>query len=151
MIRDATQEDARRLAEMGEAFFNEAGLPARGVTFDVESFLTFCGGLVHTGSILLVGEAKGQVVAMMGVAVLPAYWNLNIRLAQECFLWVDPGFRKGIGQTLVDEAERRAIQAGAVLSSMAAEHGLRSEAVGQLFRRKGYAPAETVFWKRLAA
>lgn len=150
MIREATRADADRIAEMGEAFFKEAGLEERGVSFDVESFLTFCGGLAHAG-ILLVVEKDGRAVAMIGMAILPAYWNVNVRLAQEAFLWVDPPYRKGLGRKLVEEAEKRALAMGAVLISMAAEHGLRGEAVGQLFRRTGFAPAETVFWKRLAA
>jgi GNAT superfamily N-acetyltransferase len=88
---------------------------------------------------------------MIGVGLMPAFWNLGVILAQECFLWVDPPYRTGLGQKLVAEAEKHALAKGAVLSSMAAEHGLRGEAVGQLFRRKGYAPAETVFWKQLRA
>lgn len=150
MIRDATQEDAQRLAEMGADFFKEAGLEDRGVTFDVESFLTFCGGLASVG-VLLVAEKDEAVVGMIGLVVMPAYWNVNVRLAQEAFLWVDPAHRKGVGRMLLEEGEKRALAMGAVLSSMVSEHGLRGDAVGQLFRRKGYAPAETVFWKRLAA
>lgn len=150
MIREATDKDAERLAEMGAAFFTEAGLPERGVSFDVESFLTFCGGRARVG-VLLVAEREGRAIAMIGMAVLPAYWNVSVRLAQECFLWVDEPYRQGLGRKLVAEAEKRAYGMGAVLFSMAAEHGLRGDAVGQLFRRQGYAPAETVFWKRLAA
>jgi GNAT superfamily N-acetyltransferase len=148
MIRDATKEDADRLLEMGAAFFEEAGLHERGVTFDPASFLQFCGYLSQNG-ILLVADSKDGVVGMIGVGVVPAYWNNAVTLAQECFWWVAPEHRKGTGSALLWEMERRATAKGAILGAMVAEHGLRGDAVGRLYRAKGYAPAESTYWKRL--
>lgn len=150
MIREAVPTDNVRLAEMGRAFFEEAGLPSRGVEFDPNSFLPFCGLLAEQG-ILLVAEQDGRVIGMLGAGVIPAYWNARVMLAQECFWYVEPAHRKGIGSRLLREMEKRAVAKGARLCAMVAEHGLRGKAVGRLYEAKGYAPAESTYWKGLAA
>jgi ribosomal protein S18 acetylase RimI-like enzyme len=149
MIRAATPDDMPALLKMGAAFFVEAGLPDKGVTFDGLTFEVFCATLGQHG-LLLVAEGKQEVVGMIGVALAPAFWNAGVTLAQECFWYVDPSCRKGkFGPALLDEMQRQAAARGAILCSMVAEHGLRGDAVGQLYRRKGFAPAESTYWKRI--
>lgn len=150
MIRPAVPTDNVRLVELGEAFFVEAGLPGRGVTFDPRSFAATCGFLADKG-ILLVAESQGRVVGMLGAQLMPAYWNVEVTLCQECFWFVDKDSRKGVGSALLRELEARATDAGARFCAMVAEHGLRGDAVGRLYKAKGYAPAESVFWRPLGA
>ena len=155
MIRDATHEDAAVLVEMGRAFFEEAGLPERfralgrpDIDFCPESFLRCCEALT-TGGVLLVAEVGGEVVGMLGALFAPAFWNLRIGLAQECFWYVRPDKRKGIGVALLRAYQDKARERGIALSCMVAEHGLRGDAVGRLYKAKDYVPAETSFWRRL--
>jgi GNAT superfamily N-acetyltransferase len=157
MIRDATQEDADALIRLGAAFFEEAGLAERFTALDLpniefcpRSFLTTCEALAKSG-VMLVAEHAGEVVGMLGAAFIPALWNYRVTLAQETWWYVQPDRRKGLGVALLKEFEDRATAQGVVLSAMVAELGLRGKAVGRLYEAKGYAPAESVFWKRLGA
>jgi predicted N-acetyltransferase YhbS len=155
MIRDATPDDAKALILMGQAFFEEAGLPERfralerpDIQFCPESFILSCQMLSEKG-LLLVAEAGGEVVGMLGAVFAPALWNHRIGLAHECWWYVRPDKRKGIGVALLGAYEKRAAERGIALSAMVAEHGLRGDAVGRLYRAKDYVPAETVYWHRL--
>lgn len=148
VIRDATREDADALAALGAGFFREAGLPERGAEFDPNSFLAFCQALAQN-HILLVAEDGGPPFGMLGAVVVPAFWNAKETLSQEFFWYVLPAKRKGAGAALLKEMELRATAKGAILCAMVAEHGLRGDAVGRLYRAKGFAPAESTYWKRL--
>lgn len=150
MIRDATQDDAEALIRMGAAYVEEAGHLARfGAEFCPQSFLTTCEGLARTG-IMLVAEHDGEVVGMLGAAFIPVLWNYKVLQAQETWWYARPDRRKGLGVALLREFEARATAQGVVLSAMVAELGPRGDAVGRLYEAKGYAPAESVFLKRLA-
>lgn len=154
-IRDAKPDDVKALIEMGRAFFDEAGMPERfralgvpDLAFCPESFVLSCEMLAEKG-ILLVAESGGEVVGMLGAALSPALWNLRVGIAHECWWYVRPDKRKGVGVALLKAYEQKAAERGVVLSAMVAEHGLRGDAVGRLYRAKDYVPAETVYWHRL--
>lgn len=154
MIRDATQEDAKALIEMGAAWAEEAGQVARfGVEFCPQSFLTTCEALSRQG-IMLVAEHDGEPVGMLGAAFIPVLWNYKVLLAQETWWYVQPvkrkGLRKSVSAALIREYEERAAAQGVVIGGMVAEQGPRGDAVGRLYQAKSYAPAETVYLKRLA-
>jgi GNAT superfamily N-acetyltransferase len=150
MIRDATQEDAEALIRMGAAYVEEAGhLERFGAEFCPQSFLTTCEALAKTG-ILLVAEHDGEVVGMLGAAFIPVLWNYKVLQAQETWWYARPDRRKGLGVALLGEFERRATAQGVSIGGMVAELGPRGDAVGRLYAAKGYAPAESVYLKRLA-
>jgi GNAT superfamily N-acetyltransferase len=150
MIRNATQEDAEALVRMGAAWAEEAGMPARfGVEFCPQSFLTTCEALARTG-IMLIAEHEGKPVGMLGAAFIPVLWNYKTLLAQETWWYVEPERRKGLGVALLKEYEERASAKGVSFSGIVHELGPRRQAVGRLYEAKGYAPAESVFFKRLA-
>lgn len=157
LIRDAVPDDAAALIQMGAAFFAEAGLPERfnaiglpEITFCPESFIRSCEYMADPSrGVLLVAEEDGEVVGMLGAAFAPAPWNLRIKLSQEQWWYCRKGKRRGAGHALLREYEARATAQGVVISGMVAENGLRGDAVGQLYKAKGYAPAESVYWKRL--
>jgi hypothetical protein len=154
MIRDATQEDAEALIRMGAAYVEEAGLPERfGVEFCPQSFLTTCEALARTG-VMIVAEHDGKVVGMLGAAFIPVLWNYKVLLAQETWFYVQPAKRKGLrketSEALLREYEERAAAKGVSFGGIVQELGPRRVAVGRLYEAKGYAPAESVFFKRLA-
>ncbi len=154
MIRNATQEDADALVRMGAAWAEEAGMPARfGVEFCPQSFLTTCEALARTG-IMLIAEHEGKPVGMLGAAFIPVLWNYKVLLAQETWWHVRPTNRKGLrketSEALLKEYEERATAKGVLFSGIVQELGPRRSAVVRLYEAKGYAPAESVFIKRLA-
>jgi hypothetical protein len=154
MIRDATQDDADALVRLGAAWAEEAGMPARfGVEFCPQSFLTTCEALARTG-IMLIAEHEGKPVGMLGAAFIPVLWNYKALLAQETWWYVRPPKRKGLrasmSAALLKEYEERAAAQGVAIGGMVAELGPRGDAVGRLYAAKGYAPAESVYLKRLA-
>lgn len=148
MIRRAEPEDIHALIEMGQAFFIEAGWSAR-AAFDVESFAVTCGALME-GGVLLVAEKGDEIIGMAGAAIAPAWWNRNVLTGQEVFYYARPGHRKGTGRMLFAGLEVAVKSLGVVLFSMAAEEGLRSEALTRLYRARDYFPAERLFWKVFA-
>ncbi|WP_299109801.1 GNAT family N-acetyltransferase [uncultured Bradyrhizobium sp.] len=157
MIRRAIPEDIFRLAEMGQAFFDEAGIAERlaagdgaRLEFDLESFARTVAALIEHG-ILLVAEKGGTVVGMAAAGASPAWWNRKVLTAQELFWYVEPGHRKGIGAKLMSALEEAVGSLGVTLFSMSAEEGLRSTALNRLYRQRGYFPTETLFWKQIGS
>jgi len=155
MIRDATPDDALALIEMGKAYFDEAGLPDRfrdlgrpDIGFCPESFIHSCEAMSQRG-ILLIAEAKGEPVGMLGAFLSPALWNFRVGMAQECWWYVRPDKRKGVSVALLRAYEDKAAERGILISGMIAEYGLRGDAVGRLYKAKDYVPAGTVYWRRL--
>ena len=154
MIRDATQEDAEALVRMGAAYVAEAGLLERiGAEFCPQSFLTTCEALSKTG-LMLIAEHDGEPVGMLGAAFIPVLWNYKVLLAQETWWYVRPAKRKGLrketSEALLKAYEERASAKGVAFGGIVQELGPRRAAVGRLYEAKGYAPAESVFLKRLA-
>jgi hypothetical protein len=154
MIRDATAGDAEALVRLGEDYVAEAGLTDRLATeFCPQSFLSTCEALARTG-IMLVAEHDGVVVGMLGAAFIPILWNYKVLQAQETWFYVRPAKRKGLrketSEALLKEYEKRASAKGVQFSGIVQELGPRRVAVGRLYEAKGYAPAESVFLKRLA-
>lgn len=163
MIRPAIPEDIFRLAEMGQAFFDEAGFAERlgsegqRLTFDLESFARTVAALIE-GGVLLVAEKGGEVVGMAAAGMSPAWWNRNVLTAQELFWYVEPAYRRrdrnkdvAVGSELMAALEAAVQSLGVTLFSMSAEEGLRSEALARLYRGRGYFPTEMLFWKQLGS
>lgn len=147
MIREAIADDAGKLVEMGWAFFQEAGHAGEFV-FDPQSFLGSLEMLAGAGMLLVV-EDGGEVVGMAAADVAPALWNRSILLGREQFWYIVPAHRKGTGVALLSALEQAAKRYGATTFDVVAEDGQRSEALGRLYRRASYNPAERTFRKRL--
>ncbi len=151
MIRPAIPADIYRLVEMGKAFFAETGWDKQ-ADFDVESYAYSCAMLMDGGGILLVAEKDGDVVAMVAAGTCPATWNRNVLLGQELWWYCEPASRKGnvIGSKLMTALEDAFVARGVCLASMSAEEGMRSDALGRLYRQRGYFPRERLFWKQMS-
>lgn len=147
MIRPAAPPDAPILIEMGLEFFREAGWSDK-ATFCPRSFLATLERLADH-NILLVVEKNGEVVGMAGAVIAPAYWNENMLIGQELFWYCKPAHRKGAGAELLEKLESAAKARNVHLFGMMAEHGLRHEALGRLYKKAGFAPVEHTFCKVL--
>lgn len=150
MIRPAIPHDIFRLADMGQAFFAEAGFSAKfaGLSFDLDSFAHTVAALIEHG-VLLVAEKEDSVVGMAGAGIAPAWWNRNVLTCQELFWYIEKPHRFGLGTKLMQALEAAVADLGVVLFSMSAEEGLRSEALNRIYRQRGYFPTERLFWKQL--
>lgn len=147
MIRNAVPDDAPSLVEMGRAFFAEAGWADK-AEFCEASFRQTLGQLADRG-ILLVFEKEGRPVGMAGALYSPAYWNEKVLIGQELFWYCEPLHRKGAGTELLRKLESAAKARNVKFFGMVAEHGLRHEALAQVYKRAGYSVAEHTFCKAL--
>ncbi|CAB4147654.1 NAT_SF domain containing protein [uncultured Caudovirales phage] len=147
MIRPAEPRDMAAIVEMGEAFFAEAGWAAR-AKFCRDSFTETASALMKNG-ILLVLDKGGEAVGMASAISSPAYWNKKVFIGQELWLYIKPAHRKGAGAELLTQLESAAKARNVKFFGMVAEHGLRHEALAQVYKRAGYALAEHTFCKAL--
>jgi GNAT superfamily N-acetyltransferase len=151
-IRPAEPQDLTEIVEMGREFLEQSGNAAF-TTFDEPSFIATAISLmsgVANGS-LLVAVSSERCVGMAAHVVFPFYANMNTKIAQEIFWYCKPDFRKGIGAALLDELEEDARRRGADVFMSAAIAGLRDGAIGRVYQRRGYKPAENTFLRRLSS
>lgn len=150
MIRAAEGRDMGALVDMGRAFFVEARHerthPA--FTFDADDFAASLALLAKHG-LLRVAERGGGPVAMGAIDVSTAYWNRKVVLSRECFWYVSPDHRKGLGRRLLTDMETASRDYGAVVFDVVAEPGPRSAALEKIYERAGFNPAEHTFRKIL--
>ena len=151
-IRAAEPKDLLELIEMGREFFEQSGNGAF-TTFDEPSFTATIIALMSgvAGATLLVAESAGRCVGMAACVVFPFYANMNTKISQEIFWFCKPDFRNGVGSDLLDELEAEARRKGADVFMSAAIAGLRDGAIGRVYQRRGYKPAENTFIRRLSS
>ncbi|MBB6253019.1 GNAT family N-acetyltransferase [Nitrospirillum iridis] len=145
MIRDAIPDDFPKLSAMADRFIKAARW---GIDPDPETItrtLTYLSASPDGALRVLVSDS-GLPVGMAGGVLFPCIFNASHRIGQEAFVWVDPSYR-GQGVALFRDLERELITKGAQTVIMANTMEIRPEAVGMLFRRMGYRPAETHYIK----
>lgn len=148
-ISDATQDDVAEVARLGRNFYEEAAW-ADIVEWDDASIRQTLSGLVASDDgIVLVLCREGVIKGMAGGMVYPMYFNHDHRTGQELFWWLSPDQRDGAGKALLDALEQAAGARGAESWSMIALDKLRPEALGALYRRRGYRASERSYIKRL--
>lgn len=145
-IRPATAADIPRIVEIGRQFCEEARWGDL-LEIDPDSLAASLAGLIE-GGVVLVAEPAGAVVGAACAVLFPLYLNHAHLAAAEMFWWVDPEHRGGVGGDLLDALERAVEERGAATFSMLTVAGLRDQALGRLYRRRGYRPAETTYTKR---
>lgn len=146
MIRAAHPDDIPALVKMGAAFHAESPWASALAPFDPKSFEATCRLLGERGG-LLVAEADGEVVGMIGAQVSPLYFNTAVPVAQEVFWYAAPAHRKGLGMALLDVLEDRAADGGARALITAAMQSLRGEAVSTILERAGFPLVERMHAK----
>jgi len=139
MIRAATFADVPRMVALGREFLRAAALP---IDFDAEhASRTAHGYIYHPDTLALVLEVDGRVEGVMLAHCLGHAFG-PVRVAQELLWWIEPAHR-GAGGGFIDRYEAWARERGAVIAGLAA----RDERVGRLYLRRGYALAETHYFK----
>lgn len=151
-IRRAEPKDLPEIIDMGREFFEQSG-SQEFTTFDESSFVVTVIALISgvSGGLLLVAESNGECVGMASSVTFPFYCNMATKVSQEIFWFVKPDHRNGIGASLLDELETEALRSGAHVFLTAALPGLRDRAIGRVYERRGYKPAENSFVKRLSS
>ena len=122
-------------------------------TFDEASFTATLIGLTSgvAGGALLVADVSGQVAGMAACVVFPFYANMNTKIGQEVFFWVNPDHRGAVGEALLDELENSAMRKGAKVFIGANLSGEHDAAFARMYRRRGYVPAENTFIRNLSS
>lgn len=150
-IRQAVHADIPAVADLGARFFAEAEW-SDVTEWDHESVCATLHNLIEgDGGILIVATREGVIIGMAGGLVHPAYFNCHHLTGSELFWWVEPDERGGAGRMLIDAMETAALAKGAQSWCMIALDRVRPEAVGALYRRRGYRASEHSYIKRLAA
>jgi GNAT superfamily N-acetyltransferase len=67
------------------------------------------------------------------------------RFAEELLIWIDPSARGTAWRDLLDAFEAWAREKGCQSIKVSVQQHWRGEALGRLWRRRGYLPVETVF------
>ena len=144
MIRPATIEDCRAVAELGERFHAEAlwSTVVDYVAGDCEASLR---QLIEQGILLVADE--GQIVGMAGGMIFPFYFNHSHLTGNELFLWVTPERRGSLGVRLLDAMETEAVRRGCKSWGMNLMESIAPERTEKLFLRRGYRPIERTFVK----
>ncbi len=118
----------------------------RGTTFDRAAVEATIARLVsHPGMTMIVAQGTGgDLVGMVGVVVGPHPITGRPVVGEVCW-WVDPESRGHTGWLLLSAAEAWARAQGAASMQMVAP----TPRYAEVFARRGYAPAGTVFERRL--
>lgn len=151
-IRRAEPSDFADLMDMGREFVEQSSYAAF-TTFDEASFSVTLISLMSgvNGGTVLVAESAGRAVGMAACVVFPLYCNMATKIGQEIFWFCKPDFRNGVGSELLDELEAEAGRKGADVFMSAAIAGLREGAIGRVYQRRGYKPAESTYLRRLSS
>jgi ribosomal protein S18 acetylase RimI-like enzyme len=136
-LRPATAADAERIA----ALFTEEGYPAgpSDIVGRLERFAS-------PYSVVTVAEQGGEVLGFVAVHLLPRFEH-DDRICRILALVVDAGVReRGVGHTLMAEAERIGREAGAAFIELTAAHH-RPEA-RHLYEALGYDATVTAYLRK---
>lgn len=137
MIRRATLDDLDECLRLGLEF--HAYSPWSIYPVDQAELRAFMGGLTQRGVILLSDDG------ILGGFLNPLYFNPSILAGIELFWWARTG-----GADLRDAFEAWAIEQGAQGVAFSGLADSRAKAIERVFRRAGYTPVETSYYKRVA-
>lgn len=149
MIRAARPDDVPACVQMGLRFVRVNGLSDL-IPFDGESATkTLLSLIMDARACLLVAIVDDALVGMAAGRVFPHYWNHRHLTGQEIFWWVEPAHRCGLGLKMLGALEQWAHSVGCQTWRMIALEAQRPDAVGAVYRRRGYRPSERIFIKGL--
>lgn len=147
MIRKAVQADIPAIVAMSRKFYATTSYTQlTPMSDDTVAYLTEM--LIDEG-VMLVAEVKGDVVGMVGLAVMPFTFNPQVTIAAEVVWWVDPDAQgAGIGRALLEAVPDACKDAGADAVQMMALSS-SPPAAAALYERMGYKHTETSFTRAL--
>lgn len=138
MVREATPADIPAMLDMGERFAVKAAMP-----------FTFCRDSVAFTLHQLIDSPLGLVFVCedgaAGGLCHPHPFNHEVLYGQELFWWSEGRN----GGALLDALENGATDLGCEFWSMIALDTIHPEAMGRVYKRRGYMPLERSFVKEL--
>ncbi len=146
-ITKATLEDLPSLVNMGRAFFHEAEWQKLYEWDDISASSALEDLLNNELAIIYIAKQDDIPIGMAAALLYPLWYNTNILVGQEFFLYVQPDKRNGTGHKLKLKLEEDAIKLGARTMGMGSVEALPS--LDTYYARSGYAPSEKSFIKRL--
>lgn len=145
-IRTATRRDTAALVRMACRFIAESSY--RGLVLADSAHQEKAIAWLHEHGLLLVADVGNGPVGMLGMAIVPSPVSGELVASEVCW-WLEPELRGGtLAVRMWEFAERWAADNDARYVHMLAPHGTT---VGEMYRRRGYLPLETVWQKRVAA
>lgn len=138
MIRDATEDDIPLLLDMGQRFAEKGHIHCG---YDRETMAQTFRDLIAAPDGFIIMSECGAI----GGLAHPHPFNAGHKTGQELFWWSEDGQ----GQELFAAMEQRVADLGCDSWSMISLESLRPEAVGAIYRRKGYRLVEHTYVKEL--
>lgn len=146
-IREASYHDLDELLRIGREFIAINGV-ADIIPLDEASLeVSLVGMIDNAAATILVIDGGDGLWGTTGALLHPHYWNASHITGQELWWWVDPEHR-GMGTALFDALEDWVRSKGAHSFTMMGLEAQRPEAVGKLYERRGYRPAERSFLRK---
>ena len=140
----ASYRDVDTIARMVQAFVTTSPYASRMPT-DLDHLKRTVGFFIGQGGAFLAGDP--QTPCGVIVVTLFPHYVLNVIVAGEVIIWVDPAVRaKGVGRQLVIAAEAWAKSKGAVKMQATS---LKNPYAERWYTELGYHPQEVVFEKDL--
>lgn len=139
MIREATVDDIPHIVAMGAKMAAQAKLDEH-VGYDPESVANTLEFLIKNPDGILICDDDG----MIGGLAHPHPFNLSVKVGQELF-W----YSESNGAALLEAAEAKAKTIGVKFWTMICEESMRPQAVGRLYKRRGYRLLEHSYIKEL--
>lgn len=148
MIRYATLDDVATIARLGEQFHAEAAWSDI-VDYRVEDCEASLRAMIESDDGIVLVVDTGEIIGMAGGIATSTYFNQTHRTGQELFWWMHPSHRHGWGAKLLNALEDAARAAGCHSWGMICLDKVNPEAMGRLYRRRGYRASEHSYIKVL--
>lgn len=136
MVREATRDDLPHLLSMAQAFHEQQGLP---YAFDRVHMAGVFGALIEARASTVLIRGQGFICGSVAPALSSPKWLSGFEL-----LWWS---EDGGGLRLMRGFEDWARRMGA--HEVKFSHPIENERAGEVLTRKGHAPAEIIYTKRL--
>jgi GNAT superfamily N-acetyltransferase len=141
-IREATEADVPAIVAMAERFVSSTSYHGFMVLDPLKVAGLTARLIADPDGVCFVAEREGRPLGMLALHVFDHPMSTD-RIASELVWWGEPDAR-GSGMRLLRAAERWATAHGATVLQMVAP----TAAVGDLYRRLGFAPVEISYQKR---
>ena len=150
MIRDATENDLLKMVELGEEFYNSTILK-KYIPCDPDSLgMLILQCIEQPNGVALVIEESGVLIGGFIGMVVPVYWNINYKVAQQIAWFVTPSKRSFRSIMLLKRWEEIAKEKGASIVFSGAKKDERFKGMEHLFNRHGYDELENLHVKGIS-
>lgn len=146
IIRPATPDDARSIAEQGEVFEAVSGY---GIGYSVDDCEASILAFLERPEFLCFVAVEGSVLGFISGFISPVYFNHSHLSGEEMFWWVSPRAPVACGIRLLAALEEEARNRGCKTWQMKSLAALNGQRMARLYERRGYRQTEFMFLKEL--